>query len=85
MIKAALFLLLLPVAAFAGIVSEEVAAMKAQLQEDSWQVFAGVSAQISRWGALIVGYRATGYEYNQAGFAYDVTTYDPVVGLEFSF
>ena len=53
--------------------------------ELTWQAFAGVGAQISRWGALIAGYRAIGYEYNQAGFSYDVTTYGPVVGLEFSF
>jgi len=53
--------------------------------ELTWQVFAGVGAQISRWGALIAGYRAIGYEYNQAGFAYDVTTYGPVVGFECRF
>jgi hypothetical protein len=53
--------------------------------ELTWQVFAGVGAQINRWGALIAGYRAIGYEYNQAGFSYDVTTYGPVAGFEFSF
>ena len=53
--------------------------------ELTWQVFTGVGAQISRWGALIAGYRAIGYEYNQAGFSYDVTTYGPVVGFECRF
>jgi hypothetical protein len=53
--------------------------------ELTWQVFAGVGAQMSRWGALIAGYRAIGYEYNQAGFSYDVTTYGPVVGFECRF
>jgi len=53
--------------------------------ELTWQAFAGVGAQISRWGALIAGYRAIGYEYNQAGFSYDVTTYGPVVGFECHF
>lgn len=53
--------------------------------ELTWQVFAGVGAQMSRWGALIAGYRAIGYEYNQAGFSYDVTTYGPAVGFECRF
>jgi hypothetical protein len=53
--------------------------------ELTWQVFAGVGAQISRWGALIAGYRAIGYEYNQAGFSYDITTYGPVMGFECRF
>ena len=53
--------------------------------ELTWQALAGVGAQISRWFALVVGYRALGYEYDQANFRYDVTTHGPIVGLNFEF
>jgi hypothetical protein len=53
--------------------------------ELTWQAFAGAGAQISRWAAFVAGYRAIGYDYDQAGFSYDVTTYGPVAGFELSF
>jgi len=53
--------------------------------ELTWQALAGVGGQISRWFSLIVGYRALGYNYDQAGFRYDVNTHGPVVALNFTF
>lgn len=53
--------------------------------ELTWQAFAGAGAQISSWAAFVIGYRAIGYDYDQAGFSYDVTTYGPVAGFELSF
>lgn len=53
--------------------------------ELTWQAFAGAGVQISRWAAFVAGYRAIGYDYDQAGFSYDVTTYGPVAGFELSF
>lgn len=53
--------------------------------ELTWQAFAGAGAQISRWAAFVAGYRAIGYDYDQAGFSYDITTYGPVAGFELSF
>jgi opacity protein-like surface antigen len=53
--------------------------------ELTWQALAGVGAQVSRWFALVVGYRAIGYHYDQAGFRYDVNTHGPIVGLNFEF
>lgn len=53
--------------------------------ELTWQAFAGLGAQMSRWAAFVVGYRAIGYDYNQADFSYEVTTYGPVAGFEFRF
>lgn len=53
--------------------------------ELTWQALAGVGAQVSRWFALVVGYRAIGYNYDQAGFRYDVNTHGPIVGLNFEF
>ncbi len=53
--------------------------------ELTWQAFAGAGAQISRWAAFVAGYRAIGYDYDQAGFSYEITTYGPVAGFELSF
>ena len=53
--------------------------------ELTWQAFAGAGAQISSWAAFVLGYRAIGYDYDQAGFTYDLTTYGPVAGFELSF
>ena len=53
--------------------------------ELTWQAFAGLGAQISRWAAIIVGYRALGYDYDQANFKYDVNTHGPLLGFEVSF
>ncbi len=51
----------------------------------TWQAFAGLGAQITRWAAFIAGYRAIGYDYNQAGFSYNVITHGPAAGFEFKF
>jgi hypothetical protein len=51
----------------------------------TWQAFGGLGFQITRWAALLVGYRGMGYDYDQAGFLYQVNTHGPLVGLEFKF
>ena len=53
--------------------------------ELTWQAFAGAGVQVSRWFALLAGYRAIGYDYDQAGFQYDVVTHGPAFGMEFNF
>lgn len=53
--------------------------------EFTWQAFAGLGAQLTRWGALLAGYRALGYNYDQAGFEYNVVTHGPVIGFEAKF
>ena len=51
----------------------------------TWQAFAGLGVQISRWAALIAGYRTLGYNYDQANFEYNVNTHGPLLGFEISF
>jgi len=53
--------------------------------ELTWQAFGGLGFQLSRWAAIIAGYRALGYDYNQANFEYNVNTHGPLLGVEFSF
>lgn len=53
--------------------------------ELTWQALAGVGFQISRWFGVVVGYRALGYQYDQANFRYDVNTHGPIIGLNFTF
>jgi hypothetical protein len=53
--------------------------------ELTWQALAGIGAQVSRWFSIVVGYRALGYQYDQADFRYDVITHGPIVGLNFTF
>ena len=53
--------------------------------ELTWQAFAGAGVQVSRWFALLAGYRAIGYDYDQAGFQYDVVTHGPAFGMKFNF
>lgn len=52
--------------------------------ELTWQAFGGLGFQISRWAAVIAGYRTLGYQYDQ-GFEYNVNTHGPLLGLEFTF
>jgi len=52
--------------------------------ELTWQAFGGLGFQVSRWAAIVVGYRALGYDYDQ-GFEYNVNTHGPLLGVEFSF
>ena len=52
--------------------------------ELTWEAFAGVGLQISRWAAFIAGYRTIGYNYNQANFEYNVNTHGPLLGFEIS-
>jgi len=51
----------------------------------TWEAFAGLGVQISRWAAFFAGYRALGYDYDQANFQYNVNTHGPLLGFEFSF
>lgn len=53
--------------------------------ELTWQAFAGVGVQVSRWAAIIAGYRTIGYNYDQANFEYNVNTHGPLLGFELSF
>jgi len=53
--------------------------------ELTWQAFAGLGFQVSRWGAIIVGYRSLGYNYDQDNFEYNVNTHGPLLGFEVSF
>jgi len=53
--------------------------------ELTWQAFAGLGFQVSRWGAVIVGYRSLGYNYDQDNFEYNVNTHGPLLGFEVSF
>ncbi len=53
--------------------------------ELTWQAFAGLGGQLTSWGAMLVGYRALGYDYNQSGFEYNVVTHGPVIGFECKF
>lgn len=53
--------------------------------ELTWQAFGGVGFQISRWAAVVAGYRTLGYDYDQANFEYNVNTHGPLLGLEFTF
>ena len=53
--------------------------------ELTWQAFAGLGFQISRWAAIIAGYRSLGYNYDQANFEYNVNTHGPLLGFEVSF
>lgn len=52
--------------------------------ELTWQAFGGLGFQISRWAAIIAGYRTLGYNYDQ-GFEYNVNTHGPLLGFEFTF
>jgi hypothetical protein len=51
----------------------------------TWQAFGGLGFQVSRWAALVVGYRTIGYNYDQANFTYNVNTHGPLLGLELKF
>lgn len=53
--------------------------------ELTWQALAGVGFQVSRWFGIVVGYRGLGYQYDQAGFRYDVGMHGPIIGLDFTF
>jgi hypothetical protein len=53
--------------------------------ELTWQAFGGLGFQISRWAAVIAGYRTIGYDYDQANFEYNVNTHGPLLGFEFKF
>jgi len=53
--------------------------------ELTWQAFGGVGFQVSRWAAIVAGYRSLGYNYDQANFEYNVNTHGPLLGIEFTF
>ena len=52
--------------------------------ERTWQAFGGLGFQVSRWAAIVAGYRSLGYNYDQR-FEYNVNTHGPLLGCEFSF
>lgn len=51
----------------------------------TWQALAGFGWRFSDSGALLLGYRALGTDYQDGNFSYDMTTHGPVLGVEFKF
>lgn len=51
----------------------------------TWQALAGFGWRFSESGALLLGYRAIGTDYQSGDFSYDLTTHGPVLGAEFKF
>jgi hypothetical protein len=51
----------------------------------TWQALAGFGWRFSNSGALLLGYRALGTDYDNGNFSYDMTAHGPVLGLEFKF
>jgi hypothetical protein len=53
--------------------------------EFTWQALAGAGFQISKWFALIGGYRALGYNYRPNGTTLDLISHGPYGGIEITF
>lgn len=51
----------------------------------TWQALAGFGWRFSDSGALLLGYRALGTDYQDGNFSYDMTAHGPVLGVEFKF
>lgn len=50
----------------------------------TWQALAAAGYSFNETVSLLAGYRALGYDYDQAGFRFDVTESGLVFGLQFS-
>jgi len=50
-----------------------------------WDVFGGVTYGFNDWASAVVGYRATGTDYSDGGYVYDITMQGPVIGAVFRF
>ncbi|MDF1714880.1 MAG: hypothetical protein P1U90_21785 [Akkermansiaceae bacterium] len=51
----------------------------------TWQAMGGFGYRFTESCSGLLGYRAIGTDYTDGGFAYDVTTHGPVIGLGFRF
>ena len=45
-----------------------------------WDVFRGVGYETKDWLSLVAGFRATGVDYREGAFLYDVTQHGPLIG-----
>jgi hypothetical protein len=53
--------------------------------EFTWQALLGSGIQVSRWFALIAGYRALGYDFRQNDTKLDLISHGPYAGIEITF
>ena len=51
----------------------------------TWQALLGSGFQVSRWFAIIAGYRALGYDFQQNEARLDLISHGPYAGIELSF
>ena len=51
----------------------------------TWQALLGTGFQVSRWFAIIAGYRALGYDFRQNDDALDLISHGPYAGIEVTF
>ena len=45
-----------------------------------WDVFGSVGYEANDWLSLVAGFRATGVDYQNGGFLYDIIQYGPIIG-----
>ena len=50
-----------------------------------WDVFGGVGYEVKDWLSLVAGFRATGVDYQEGDFLYDITQYGPLIGAVIQF
>jgi hypothetical protein len=50
-----------------------------------WQALLGSGIQVSRWFAMIAGYRALGYDFRQNDTKLDLISHGPYAGIEITF
>ena len=53
--------------------------------EFTWQALLGSGFQVSRWFALIAGYRALGYNFWQNDTNLNLISHGPYAGIEITF
>lgn len=53
--------------------------------EFMWDVLGGVNYEVSDWASIEVGYRATGTDYSDGGYVFDITMQGPVIGAVLKF
>jgi opacity protein-like surface antigen len=53
--------------------------------EFMWDVLGGVNYELNDWASVEVGYRATGTDYSNDGYVFDITMQGPVIGAVFQF
>jgi hypothetical protein len=50
-----------------------------------WDVLGTISYDVADWASLVAGYRATGTDYSDGGYVFDVTMQGPIFGAVFRF